>query len=55
LDGRRAAVILFMYIGSMNAHVVPMRAFGSAMHFSAFVETARGYWRHARDAVVPTA
>jgi hypothetical protein len=48
-------VILFIYIGSMNAHVVPMQAFGSEMHFSAFVETARGYWRHARDAVGPMA
>jgi hypothetical protein len=46
---------LFMYIGSMNAHMVPMRAFGNEMHFSAFVETARGHWRHARDAVGPTA
>ncbi|HVC98489.1 MAG TPA: YcxB family protein [Pirellulales bacterium] len=46
---------LFIYISSMSAHVVPIRAFASAMHFSAFVESARGYWRQARDAIGPTA
>jgi len=46
---------LFVYISSMSAHVVPMRAFGNEMHFSAFVESARAYWRQARDAMGPTA
>ncbi len=46
---------LFIYFGSANAHIVPMRAFGDEAHFRSFVETARRYWKQARDTMGPTA
>ncbi|HEV3020827.1 MAG TPA: YcxB family protein [Pirellulales bacterium] len=45
----------FIYIGSANALVVPLRAFASPAHFMVFVETARNHWRQTRDALGPTA
>jgi hypothetical protein len=46
---------MFIYIGSANALVVPVRAFSTPAHFLVFLETARRYWQQAREALGPTA
>jgi hypothetical protein len=45
----------YFYIASIQAYVVPRRAFNDDLQFQAFVELARRYWRQATVAPSPAA
>jgi hypothetical protein len=45
----------YFYIASIEAYVVPRRAFNDDLQFQAFVELARRYWRQATVAPSPAA